>query len=111
MLQRWCSLFKGMPLVQKYLADKPLLAVELKTVSSCISVYRKRLQSLSWFMKCLNEPIARQTNREDGCTGHFYKTLPVFYPSGRLFKRSKSLQMILWERFCAPAKPSYITAL
>lgn len=37
----------------------------------CIPVYRKRLSSLSWLIKRLNDPIAHQANQEDGYTGHF----------------------------------------
>jgi len=73
-IERWTSLFKGPLLVQKRQAGEPLIAVELQTVKDCIAVYRERLSSLSWFMKCLNEPIARQANKEDGCTGHFWES-------------------------------------
>ncbi len=34
---------------------------------------RKRLGSVSWFMKALNEHIARGANKEDGCTGSFWE--------------------------------------
>jgi hypothetical protein len=74
-------------LVQRWLKGESLISAEHKMVSEIADVYRKRLSSLSSFMTCLNEPIARAANKEDKCTGHF------------------------WDRFFAPAKPAYITSM
>lgn len=38
-----------------------------------VATWRERLGSLSWFMRRLDEHIARCANKEDGCTGRFWE--------------------------------------
>ena len=72
-IERWCALFKGPLLVQRYRSGESLSALESSTVSDIVEVWRKKLSSISWFMRCLNQPIARRANLEDQCTGKFWE--------------------------------------
>ena len=38
-----------------------------------VATARTRLQSLSWFMKCLKEPLSRLANRQDNARGAFFE--------------------------------------
>ena len=73
-IERWCALFKGPLLIQRYRNGDDLRPFERITVSDIVTVWRKKLASISWFMRCLNQPIARQANLEDECTGKFWES-------------------------------------
>jgi len=71
--EHWCRLFRGPDCVQHWLKGHPLDATELCRVQQYIELWRQRLADLSWFMRCLNEAIARMANKEDRCTGRFWE--------------------------------------
>ncbi|WP_334018440.1 transposase [Alteromonas sp. S015] len=72
-LRQWHKMHKGTELTQKYLKGEILSDIEYKAVKSTAEVYRKRLYDISWFMRNLNEYIARKANNEDDCTGRFWE--------------------------------------
>ncbi|MCF6437806.1 transposase, partial [Pseudoalteromonas sp. MMG021] len=72
-LIRWHKLFKGSILSHKYLQGERLDEGQRFFLNKEITEYRNRLSSISWFMRVLNEGIARAANREDNCTGRFWE--------------------------------------
>lgn len=72
-LERWTQLFKGSPLVQGYLAGNAPNEAEILAIDVLAAQYRKRLFDVSWFMRILNESIARMANAEDGVGGRFWE--------------------------------------
>ena len=72
-IEHWYRLFKGNLLVDKYLSRDVLNQAEINAINDCVNEWRKRLMDISWYMRCLNEAIAREANKEDNCTGHFWE--------------------------------------
>ena len=71
-VRRWLQLFKGTLLIQQYNRGEAIPDYLQQTLEETIDIYRQRLMDISWFMRILNEGIARQANAEEGCTGRFY---------------------------------------
>lgn len=78
-LRRWTQLFDGPVLVQRLQAaqergeDAGFDAATLVRIDEWAETYRARLMDISWFMRVLNETIARQANAEDKVTGRFWE--------------------------------------
>ncbi len=65
--QRWQQLF---PFDANQVA---VLCYSQSEIKQKIALWRQRLTSISWFMRCLNETIARLSNKEEAVTGRFWE--------------------------------------
>ena len=67
---RWRKLYSWPVLIHKYFNANTDKAEAMKA-QEIIQAWRERLYDISWFMRCLNEHLARKANAEDQCTGRF----------------------------------------
>jgi hypothetical protein len=72
-VQRWGRLFPPRDKSRQPLpVSKDWVEWRLKD-AAWVATARARLQSLSWFMKCLKEPLSRLANRQDKTRGAFFE--------------------------------------
>src|SRR5690606_373519 len=71
-VERWTQLFRYPPVVERWYSGKATQA-ERQLAELTIEKWRDRLCDLSWFMKCLNEHLARRANEEENCDGRFWQ--------------------------------------
>jgi len=71
--EHWSMLFQVPDLMKLYLAGNLVEVKDIQAAEEMIGMYRERLTSISWFMRCLNEHIARSANFEDKCSGRFWE--------------------------------------
>ncbi|MGB5444352.1 MAG: transposase, partial [Psychromonas sp.] len=70
---RWCQLYSKPVVVERWQTEQTTSEAENKAALTIINGWRGRLADISWFMRCLNEFIARKANKEDECSGRFWE--------------------------------------
>lgn len=71
-IERWSRLFRVPSIVDRWQKGIALEA-EAAMAETLVELWRQRLIDVSWFMRCLNEYLARRANAEDQCTGRFWE--------------------------------------
>lgn len=74
-VERWFKLFPPRGTDRKPLpaAKRKELVEKRVNDAKWVAKTRQRLSSLSWFMKCLKEPLSRMVNKAEKCTGEFFE--------------------------------------
>ena len=71
---RWWNLFPQRRVQDGSAAEPTEFELNhIRNDASGLKEKRRRLSNVSWFMKCLSEPIAKRGNREEEVTGHFWE--------------------------------------
>jgi len=72
-IDQWHQLFSGTMFSQRFMKGEELSKVQQTLLDESTEEWRERLMDISWFMRVLNESIARKANSEDNCTGRFWE--------------------------------------
>lgn len=72
LLGRWQQIFPSDAIRLKKKLDACIIDKD-KLCAKTTKTLQDRLASISWFMRCLNESIARMANKEDNCSGRFWE--------------------------------------
>jgi REP element-mobilizing transposase RayT len=72
-VRRWGRLFPPRDKSRQPLAVSSAWVAWRLEDAQWVAKARQRLQSLSWFMKCLKEPLSRLANRQDQTRGAFFE--------------------------------------
>ena len=60
-------------IITRFLKGECTTKAEFLVVDKIVTDWRTRLMDISWFMRILNEHIAREANKEEGVTGRFWE--------------------------------------
>ena len=72
-VRRWGRLFPPRDKTRQAVAVSDEWVQERLKDARWVATARQRLQSLSWFMKCLKEPLSRLANRQEQTRGAFFE--------------------------------------
>ncbi len=73
-VERWMQLYKGDVLVDQWLRNPADIdKATWDKVEDIIEKWRERLYGIDWFMRGVNETIARMANEEENCKGRFWE--------------------------------------
>ncbi|MES1189684.1 MAG: alpha-amylase family glycosyl hydrolase [Steroidobacter sp.] len=72
--ERWQQIYNGHPLVDQWLAHPETMSdAQQVAVDELIEKWRERLYGIDWFMRGVNETIARMANDEENLKGRFWE--------------------------------------
>lgn len=73
-IEQWHIIHNGNMLSQRHLKGEVLPNAERKQLQKTAEEWRLRLSDISWFMRDLNEHVAKQANIEDERKGRFWES-------------------------------------